>query len=272
VDHPAAVALGSRTLREETSVNLSGGFAWTPVDGFTLTADYFHILINDRILLGATFDDDTTRAILAAGGFTDIAGVQYFTNGLDTRTQGIDLIGDLNVPAGPGVFQLTAAMNWTKNEIRRVDPLPSVLANSDETGLIDTVTYVAITKERPDFRGTLTTQYAVGRLRGLVRGSYFGTFESAQPGFCDMCRERYGAKALVDVELGYQFGLVDLALGVRNLFDTYPDQPSSTTDIGDGTPARDYNNNFGTFPWAAASPFGYNGRFVYARMGVPLAP
>jgi hypothetical protein len=28
----------------------------------------------------------------------------------------------------------------------------------------------------------------------------------------------------------------------------------------------DYNNNFGLFPWAAASPFGYNGRYVYARM------
>jgi hypothetical protein len=32
------------------------------------------------------------------------------------------------------------------------------------------------------------------------------------------------------------------------------------------TPARlDFNNNFGTFPWAAASPFGYNGRYLYTR-------
>jgi hypothetical protein len=42
------------------------------------------------------------------------------------------------------------------------------------------------------------------------------------------------------------------------------------TDIGDGTPAKDYNNNFGTFPWAAASPFGYNGRFLYARLEIAL--
>jgi len=63
---------------------------------------------------------------------------------------------------------------------------------------------------------------------------------------------------------------VDLSVGARNLFDTYPDQPSSLVDVGGGTTAKEYNNNFGTFPWAAASPFGYNGRFVYARVEMRL--
>ena len=54
--------------------------------------------------------------------------------------------------------------------------------------------------------------------------------------------------------MGYKFDPVDLSVGARNLFDTYPDQPQ-----------QDFNNNFGTFPWAAASPFGYNGRYLYTR-------
>jgi iron complex outermembrane receptor protein len=271
VEDSVARLLGSQPLGEETSVNLSAGFAWSPIDNVTFTADYFRVIINDRILLGATFDDDTTAAILADAGLTGIAGVQYFTNGLDTRTQGVDLVGDVRVPAGAGVFQVTGALNWTKNEITQIDPLPSVLANSDEPGLIDSVTYIALTDERPDWRAGVTAQYSTGPARLLLRGSYYGKFSSAQPGYCDLCRDRYGAKTLFDAEAGYRFGVVDLAVGVRNLLDTYPDQPSSTTDIGDGTPAKDYNNNFGTFPWAAASPFGYNGRYVYARMGVPLA-
>jgi len=93
-----------------------------------------------------------------------------------------------------------------------------------------------------------------------------------------LCRERYGSKTLFDVEVGYQFNQVNLSVGVRNLFDTYPDHPSSNTDIntgGDctvtgGTCAKDYNNNFGVFPWAAASPFGYNGRYLYARLETTL--
>jgi methylisocitrate lyase len=81
-------------------------------------------------------------------------------------------------------------------------------------------------------------------------------------------------KSLVDAEVGYQFDLVKVALGVRNLFDTYPDQPSSERPVDpadpEGDKVRDYNNNFGTFPWAAASPFGYNGRFAYARTEIQL--
>jgi len=275
VDHPAALALGSRPLEEETAYNLSAGVVVTPVDNLTFTADYFHIRINNQILLGATFDDDATLAILGAAGFGTIQGVQYFNNGLDTRAQGIDLAGNLRVPAGAsGTLDLTASFNLTRNRIVNVDPLPQVLvdAGSTEPGLLDSVTTIGIEDERPDWRGTLQANYSVSRISALGRLSYYGGFESAQPGFCDLCREEYGGKALVDTELGYRFNLVKLALGVRNLFDTYPDSPSSPVVVDDdGSTAKDFNDNFGIFPWAAASPFGYNGRFVYARTEIQLA-
>jgi iron complex outermembrane receptor protein len=274
VDHPAALALGSRPLEEETAFNFSGGVAVTPVENLTITADYFHIRINDQILLGATFDDDATLAILSAAGFGTIQGVQYFTNGLDTRAQGVDVAGNLRVPAGPsGTLDVTASFNVTRNKIRNVDPLPQVLidAGSTEPGLLDSVTAIGIEDERPDWRGTLQANLTVSRISALGRVSYFGGFSSAQPGFCDLCRENYGGKGLVDAELGYRFNLIKLAVGVRNLFDTYPDQPSSDLDTGLGGTSAEFNNNFGTFPWAAASPFGYNGRFVYGRTEIQLA-
>jgi iron complex outermembrane receptor protein len=273
VNHPAARLLGARDLTPEKSVNLSAGIAVTPTENLTFTLDAFHIKITDRILLGATFDDDVTLDVLADGGFSDIGGLQYFTNGLDTKTQGVDLNASLRVAAGAtGSLRFDAGVNYTRNEITHIDDLPAVLANSDEPGLIDSVTYIGITEERPDWRGTLTTNYETGRFQGLARLSYFGKFSSAQPGFCDLCRDRYGAKALVDLEAGWRLNQVKLFVGARNLLDTYPDQPSSTTvvDPGTGDRAMDYNNNFGTFPWAAASPFGYNGRFLYTRVEVIL--
>jgi iron complex outermembrane receptor protein len=275
VDHPAAIALGSRPLEEETAFNFSGGVAVTPVENLTITADYFHIRIDNQILLGATFDDDATLAILSAGGF-GFDAVQYFTNGLDTRAQGVDVSGNLRLPTGSnGTLDITASFNVTRNEIVNVDPLPQVLqdAGSTEPGLLDSVTAIGIEDERPDWRGTLQANFTASRLSALGRLSYFGGFSSAQPGFCDLCRENYGGKGLVDAELGYRFNFVKLALGVRNLFDTYPDQPSSTVvvDDEDGSTSKDFNDNFGTFPWAAASPFGYNGRFVYARTEIQLS-
>lgn len=273
VDHPAARLLGAKPLKDEKSLNLSAGFAASPTDNITFTVDYFRIAINDRILLGATFDDATTLAILSGGGYGNISGVQYFTNGMDTRTQGVDLSSSLRVPGwAGGSLDFTADVNYAKNSITRVDPLPAALAGSSEPGLIDTVTYIGITEERPDLRATFTSTFTGQRWRALARASYFGKFASAQPGFCDLCRDRYGAKTLFDAEAGYRLNRVTLSLGARNLFDTYPDKPNSTVvvDPSTGDRAMDYNNNFGTFPWAAASPFGYNGRYLYARAAMQL--
>jgi iron complex outermembrane receptor protein len=275
VDHPAALALGSKPLQEETSFNFSGGLAVSPTENVTITADFFHIRINNRILLGATFDDSVSQALVAAAGVTGIGGVQYFTNGLDTRTQGVDITANMRVPAGGGsTLDLNAAVNYTKNKIIRVDPLPAVLvaAGSTEPGLLDSVTAIGIQDERPDWRGTFQANYTMGRFTALGRYSYFGRFSSAQPGFCDLCRDNYGGKSLFDAEAGYAFDFVKLAVGVRNLFDTYPDKPSSPVVVDQfGDTAKDFNDNFGTFPWAAASPFGYNGRFVYARTEIQLS-
>ncbi len=273
VSSKASRVLGAKPLRDETSVNLSGGFAVSPSSNLTLTADYFYIKIKHRIMLSATFLQDSTVRILADSGITGVGAVQYFTNGLDTRTQGVDFTADLRVPeVGGGTLDWTAAVNWTKNEITRVDSLPPIFQGTGETGLIDTVTFIGITQERPDWRGTLTGQYSLSRFHALARASYYGKFSSAQPGFCDLCRERYGAKTLMDAEVGYRFSQVDLSVGVRNLFDIYPDQPESQVIVdSSGDTSQQFNNNFGTFPWAAASPFGYNGRYIYTRASIPLS-
>jgi len=275
VDHPAARALGSKPLRDETAVNFSAGFAFTPLQNLTFTADYFRITINHRILLGATFDDDTSLAILARAGYGTIAGVQYFTNGLDTRTQGVDLTGEWQVPSFEGgTLTLTASANYSTNRITRVDQLPAVLATSSEPGLIDTVTTLAIERERPDWRSTVSAVYTVGAFHALLRSNYYGGFRSAQPGYCDNCCDGYGAKTLWDLEFGYRLGIFELSIGARNLTDVYPDKPTSQRLIDPSDPsagtATDYNTNYGTFPYAAASPFGYNGRYVYSRMSIRL--
>jgi len=260
-------------LRAEKSVNLSAGFVFSPVENVTFTVDAFQIKIDHRILLSATFSDSVTGLILASHGFTNVGAIQYFTNGLDTRTRGLDVTGSLRMAAGPGTIDWSAAVNYTSNKITHLDPRPAVFdtTTSSVSGIIDSVTYIGITEERPDWRGTLTGQYAAGRVHGLVRGSYYGKFSSAQPGYCDLCRERYGAKSLFDAEVGYRFASVDISLGVRNLFDTYPDQPKSQVIVDQfNDRSMDYNNNFGTFPWAAASPFGYNGRYLYARAEMRL--
>lgn len=259
VNNHASQIFGAKPLKEETSVNLSAGFAVTPRDNLTFTVDFFHITIDNRILLGATFGDSVSQAILADSGFSTIGAVQFFTNGLNTKTNGVDITGDLRLRAGSGTLDFNLGMNYAKNQITHVDSLPEILQGTptELTSILDLVTKVGIEEERPDWRGTLSTVYTVGRWHALGRVAYYGGFASAQPSFTD--RETYGAKTLVDAEFGYQFSAVNLSIGARNLFDVYPDKPKA-----------EFNNNDNTFPWAAASPFGYNGRYLYARAEMRL--
>ena len=97
----------------------------------------------------------------------------------------MDMTADFKLSlASQRSLDLSGSLNWGKNEITHVDGLPAELATStQETGLLDEVSRVAIEKERPDWRGTLSAEYAQGHARGLARVSYYGKFSSAQPAF-----------------------------------------------------------------------------------------
>ena len=259
--HSASRLFGAKPLQEESSVNFSTGLAWSPRNDFNLTVDYYHIAIKDRILLGATFDgtsDSVTANILIDNGLTTIAGVQFPTNALDTKTDGVDITANWRVQAGTGAFDFVASTNFTKNKVTRVDPLPQIFAGRPTiyTTLLDAVTINAIQRNRPDRRSTLTTNYTNGRGRALFRASEYGSFvDGSSSGL-----ETFGAKMVFDGEVGYRFDRIAISLGSNNLLNTYPDVQT----IAD-------NTNNGTFLYPGASPFGYNGRYVYVRSEMVLS-
>ncbi len=255
VQDPVAIALGAKPLKAETSINYSAGFAWSPTDQFNVTVDGYLIDLEDRILLTGFIGGDEVEAILAAQGLP-VTSAQYFTNIIDTRTKGVDLTANYRAIVGStGALTLSTGINYTTNEIADERPLPSELEGTGAQ-LVDQFATIQIERERPDWRGTLTADYSRGQSNVLGRVSYYGKFNSA-PGLCETCEQEFGARTLFDLELGHRFGGARWALGARNLFDTFPEK--NTLD-----------NGYGIFPWAGASPFGYNGRFLYTRVELVL--
>jgi iron complex outermembrane receptor protein len=196
--------------------------------------------------------------ILTDSGLTLIGGVQFPTNALDTKTNGLDFSANWRVAVGRGTVELTGALNYTKNQITRVDPLPKILVGTKTsyTSALDPVIINAIERNRPDRRSSLTANYTLGRFRAMGRASDFGSFRD---GSLDGI-ETFRAKMLFDTEIGYRFERVSLSLGAQNVFNTYPDQVRV-----------DANTNNGTFIYPGSSPFGYNGRYVYVRSEILLA-
>jgi iron complex outermembrane receptor protein len=259
VNSREARALGARNLEAESSRNFSAGLAISPTETFTFTADFFLVDVDDRIVLTGYLDSDSVAAILRGVGSRAEVG-QYFTNAVDTRTRGIDVTADYRVPTTNGEFGLAAAFNYTKTSIPNecCIPLPPELVGTDEEliGRYDEGGLLAMTQERPKWRGTVTGQYRRGVWSGLARYAYYAKYTSSLYSYSAADVATYGAKGLFDLELGYTAArLFRIAVGARNLFDTYPDRMS-------------YNNGFDFFPYPPASPFGYNGRFVYTRVEV----
>ena len=261
VNSREARALGAQPLKPESSINFSAGFATTPVDNLTFTSDFYYIAIDDRITITGFLGDgtgtDSIGHILTNIG-SRATTAQFFTNAINTRTRGLDITGDYTVAAMGGTAGLNAVFNFTRTTIPNEDniPLPPELEGTgatlvnkyDEGGLL------AITKERPAWRSTVTGQFKRDAWNALARYSYYGKYTSSLYSYSGSDVQNYNGKGLVDAELGFTPVLgFKVSVGGRNIFDTYPDRMSE-------------NNGFDIFPWPPASPFGYNGRFVYTRV------
>jgi len=157
-----------------------------------------------------------------------------------------------------GTASINAVFNFTRTTIPNENsiPLPPELRGTGEDliGKFDEGGLLAMTKERPAWRTAVTGQFKRGPASGLLRYSYYGKYTSALYSYSGADVQNYNGKGLVDAEAG--FAPVQgfrISIGARNIFDVYPDKMSE-------------NNGFDIFPWPPASPFGYNGRFLYTRL------
>ena len=263
VTSPIAQALGASDLQAETSKNYSFGVALNPMKSFSITADYYQILIDNRIVLSGNFTGATIRTFLQNQGFPGVAGGRFFTNAVDTRTLGVDVVANYGFPIGASsTLRLTGGYNYTVNRVLRVAPTPAALSAFQET-LFDRVERARIEVGQPRDNLYLGGVFNYQDLGFTLRTQRFGevtSFGTPTDGSLD---QTFGAKWITDVNASYTFGgRLTFTAGVDNVFDVYPDKNNK----GDATTAG--NNNFGIFPYNQISPFGFNGAFYYGRLTV----
>jgi iron complex outermembrane receptor protein len=249
VNSPLARALGAEDLEPEDSVNYSAGFVWSPSRHFDFTADYFFIGIDNRVILSGNFTGAALNPILQPFNAT---GARFFTNAIDTETEGYELTANTHAGLGSaGVLRFQAAFAHSENTITRIAPTPPQLSGFQET-LFDRLEQRRLTCGQPENNLRLTTDWSRSDLGAVARAKRFGEYcniDSALPAN----DQTFGAEWVFDLELSYQLGRVELAAGVENLFDEFPDKNIPL------------NFNFGIFTYPRNAPFGFNGRYVYLR-------
>jgi iron complex outermembrane recepter protein len=262
VDHPVARALGSRDLESETSINYSAGVVLNPLDRLNVTLDFYRIDVDDRIVVSENLQGAAVVSLLQAAGFNNITSARFFVNGLDTRTEGFDLIGTYGLELPFGALNLTAAYNYTETEIQRVTAAPGPLATVPGIVIFGRLESLRIEDGQPRDKVVLSADWELNRFGATLRTTRFGDVLS--PGVTQADDVELSAKWLVDLE--FRFSPNDqwhVALGADNLLDEYPDVNPVGVRAAPFTGTYNTNNYF--TPYSVFSPFGFNGRFIYAR-------
>jgi iron complex outermembrane receptor protein len=297
VASPAAVALGALPLKPENSVHFSGGITLEPVENLVLTADYYNIQIRDRILLTGNFLDASVGALLVSKGINGVAGGRFFTNAADTRTTGVDITARyaINLESA-GKLRFTFGINFTRNEILN-DPAnktPEALKNFSGT-LFDRVERTRLEFGQPTGNANLSINYDLKSLNNfavMLRFARFGEMRTADVLLANdtgavanrrpavpVYDQTFSAKILTDLDISMDIVPgVRVAVGANNLLDVYPDplivqwqvRNPLVPVLPNGT--INYVNRAsiaGTvLPYSGQTPFGFNGRYVYARVSV----
>jgi iron complex outermembrane receptor protein len=265
-----AQLLGARPLEPEKSVNVSAGVALEPVRNLALTVDYYQITIKDRIVLSDNFTGPAIQAIFTGVG-SSAAGGRFFTNAIDTESDGFDVVANYGMNLGYGsVMRLTSGYNQNHVRVTRVDQTPPNLTAFQEQ-LFGRVERTRIEKGNPRNNFFASANYTIDRWNLNARGQRYGEVSVAgltatnTTGSLD---QTYGAKWVTDLSAGITLlRRHTITIGADNVFDVYPER-----NVNPGDPATGNGglSNFGIFPYAGISPFGFNGRFVYAKMSVGL--
>ena len=251
VNSELARALGAEDLEAEDSLNYSAGFVFSPSRVFDLTADYFHIDIEDRIILSGNFTGAALDPILRPFSAT---GARFFTNAIDTTTEGYEVTANTRVGLGnAGRVAFQAAWAHSKNEITRIAPTPPQLA-AFQSVLFDRLEQRRLTCGQPKDMGRFTSDWRRDEWGATARAAYYGPYCSIDS--ANTANDQtFGHEWVFDLELSYQLGKALIAAGVQNILDNVPDRNIAV------------NSNSGIFTYPRNAPFGFNGRYVYLRTG-----
>ncbi|MGO4910891.1 TonB-dependent receptor [Leeuwenhoekiella sp. W20_SRS_FM14] len=230
---PVTASFGIGPLKEETALNAALGFT-ANIGAFSATIDGYYISVKDRIVLTGNFDA------------TDIPGVeaaQFFANGADTRTKGLDVVLSYKKRINENVFSATFTGNFNDMEITDV-----------KNGALDEQTFFGerdkafLLASAPDSKMSLNLNYERNWFStGLSFTRFseislldFQVFETpADLGYADNdallagATDYYSPKVITDLVFGFDLSdHLRLQVGSTNLFNVYPDQQDDWTEAG----------------------------------------
>jgi iron complex outermembrane recepter protein len=187
---------------------------------------------------------------------TNVQQAAFFTNVLNTRTQGYDITGRYTTPVVANTTgELALAFEHSPTQIRSLAGNPVLPA----LPLIGIHSQTLLTQAQP--KSKLTSQLALehGIFSGVLDVTRYGAYVDAPI----LDPQTFSARTIVDLSLtAHPQAALAITAGVLNIGNSYPDQLAEQ--------ALAYKSFGGSFLYGEESPFGTDGRAYYLRLQLQL--
>ena len=258
VDSAAARILGAQPLKPERARNLSIGAQWQPIRNWTTSVDVYRIDIDDRVVFSSNLQlagkKDLNNALAAQNVYAGAA--RYFTNAVDTRTKGVDVVSTYRQDwTAAARTDFTFGYNHNDNEVRHVAANPAQLTAQVLT-LVDRQTINRLTVGSPRDKFSLSADTTFDKYDLRATTTRYGRFTVPQNNAA--LDQTYDPAWILDLAATVRPAKDwRVTLGIDNATNRYPAQVTSASNL----------NVNGTQPYTIWSPYGFNGRFYYAKVG-----
>lgn len=252
VTDPVAIALGAEPLQAEESTNVSLGLSLQPTDDLNITIDAYQIDVDDRIILSENLTGTAVQQFLASQGILNANGGRYFTNAIDTRTRGLDIVASYGFTLGDGDLSVTAGVNFNDVDITAIAPNPEELQQGGlQLQRIGRVEQGRVEVGSPDNKLNLGADYSLGNFSLNTNLTRYGEVSvlNTNPDL----DQTFGSEWVLDFSASYTLDAWLFTVGADNVLDNYPDEVLFA------------NSTNGILPYSSTSPFGFNGAFWYGK-------
>jgi iron complex outermembrane receptor protein len=228
------------------------------------SVDLYQIDIKNRIINTGYIYGSQALAAIAANGSSIPSGLdpsnvdaQFYTNGVDTRTRGIDFSVDYRSDlAELGAVKWLLAGAYNDTTITHIHDAPAILKAAG-ISLVDPIQASNLTSATPRIKVSLAATYFKDDWEITLRETLYGHTKQVQNYASDQYYDyQTSATVITDLDVGYNLTqYLKINVGASNLFNQYPNK----------IPSYIYQSvNYDQY--SHVSPYGINGGYYYTRL------
>ena len=204
---PRAKQLGIPKLTPEKSTNITVGFGGKISNNINFTVDYYKIDVEDRVIYTNQID-----------------GNQFFLNGFDTTTSGIDFVSGIsNIEIGSGKLDLNLSGNYTI-ENKATEDIPTINVEGTNYDVLDRSNLALMFTSRPKSKWILGANYEINKIGFAINNTYFGKTTFKQKFMSSDLRTEFTPKIITDLAVNFKASeKLTIAFNINNLLNILPE-------------------------------------------------